>query len=154
MLKADRYEGDTSIAYFMNEVGQRGGVVSFSTVGSGAAMDQSLALATYAANPSGFNPIGILLNDMVQLDLTRQHPNWHKDEVQKGGKVTILTKGWVVTDQIASGLTIGKGDEAYVSNGGRITNVNGGSVATPKIGRFESTLDQDGFAKVAVNLPL
>lgn len=152
-LKADRYEGDYSIAYFMNEVGSRGGLVSILTMGSGAAMDQSLALATYAATASGKVPLGILLNDMVNLDLTRQHPNWYKNEVQKGGKVTVLTKGWVVTDQLASGITINPGDTAYLANGGRITNVNTGRAASPPVGRFESLADQDGYAKVSVNLP-
>ena len=64
-------------------------------------MDNAVALATVKANPSGAYPLGVLLNDMVNLDLTRQHLNQHKDEVQKGGKITILRKGYVVTDAIS-----------------------------------------------------
>ena len=70
----------------MNEVAERGGVVSLSTAGSGASLDNGNAVVTYAADPSGKVPLGLLINDMVNIDLTRQHLNQHKDEVQKGGK--------------------------------------------------------------------
>ena len=59
----------------MNEVGNRGGVVCVSTGGSGISLDQSAALATYKAASSGSKPLGLLLNDMVNVDLTRQHLN-------------------------------------------------------------------------------
>ena len=153
-LKGDyNHYGPTNIEFFMNEVATRGGVVSFSTVGSGAALDQSAALVTYASSASGSKPVGILVNDMVNYDLTRQHLNQHKNEVQKGGKVEIMSRGWVVTNNIANGLTIGAGDTAYLTSNGNITNVNLGSVATPVIGRFLSKADEDGYAKVEINLP-
>ena len=155
-LKGDRIESaqGTEITYNMNEVGNKGGVVVNSTIGSGAALDQSLALVTYAATASGKRPVGILLCDMVNVDQTRQHINQHKNEVQKGGKVTILKKGWVVTDQLTSGITVTATNcLAYLADGGRITNVNAGEAATPLIGRFLSTPDEDGYAKVEINLP-
>ena len=68
-LKSDRNELQTDISFFMNETATRGGVVSISTGGSGAAMDQGAALVTLTA-ASGKAPIGILLNDVVNLDLT------------------------------------------------------------------------------------
>lgn len=154
-LKGDYNFGEngTSVDFFMNEVGNRGGIVSFSTMGSGAALDQSAALATYAATASGKKPLGLLLCDMVNYDLTRQHLNQHKYEVQKGGKVEVLRRGWAVTDQIASGLTLTAGDTAYLANGGRITNVNTGAAASPPVGQFLSGVDEDGYAKVEINLP-
>ena len=157
-LKADRHELDTDISFFYNEgTATRGGVVIHDTVGSGAAMDQAGALVKYTASAADTAvPVGILLNDVVNLDLTRQHINWHKDEVQKGGKVTVLRRGWVVTNSIDS-VTIGVGDVAYVSQGatvGNLTNISSpvgsGNLA---IGRFLSGLDEDGYAKVEVNLP-
>lgn len=153
-LKGSRNVGARAATtdFFMNEVGQRGGVVSYSTVGSGDALDQSAALVTYAATGSGSIPLGILLCDMVNYDQTRQHINYYKDEVQKGRKVAIMTKGWVVTDQITSGITITAGDAAYVGNGGRITNVFVGGTHV-QIGRFASKKDEDGYAKIDVNLP-
>src|SRR3954466_5668971 len=99
-LKGARYEFYTDIQWFMNEVATRGGIASISTAGSGASLDQAANLLTYTASTSGAIPYGLLLNDMVNLDLTRQHINWHKDEVQKGGKVAIGRKGWWTTNLI------------------------------------------------------
>ena len=151
-LKSDRNELQTDISFFMNETATRGGVVSVSTGGSGSAMDQGAALVTYTA-ASGKAPMGILLNDMVNLDLTRQHINQHKDEVQKGGKVTILRKGYVVTNNI-EGTTPTAGAQAFPAHSGNlsITDIVGDGTGSA-IGRFLSTVDQDGYAKVEINLP-
>ena len=156
-LKTDRSVLDTDISFFMNEAATRGGIASVSTGGSGAAMDQGEALVTYAAVPSGKVPVGLLLNDMVNIDLTRQHLNQHKDEVQKGGKVTLLRKGYVVTDNIQGSPSAG--DPAYVAHSGNLaasdlsnddTDTDG---STRLVGRFLSSKDQDGYAKVYIDLP-
>ena len=153
-LKGDRHEMQTDISFFMNEVAERGGVASLSTGGSGAAMDQSTALVTYAATGSGKVPMGILLNDMVNLDLTRQHINWYKDEVQKGSKVTLLRKGFVVTNKI-QGATPAAGDNVFVAHSGNMSKTDiVGHGTQPVIGVFLSGLDQDGYAKIEVNLPV
>jgi hypothetical protein len=82
-LKGDRYEGVTDVSFFMNDTSaNKGGIVCLSTGGSGVALDQSNALVTYEATASGNIPIGLLLNDMVDIDQTRQHFNFHKNEVQ------------------------------------------------------------------------
>lgn len=157
-LKSDRSVLDTDISFFMNEAATRGGVASISTGGSGAAMDQGEALVTYAALPSGKVPVGLLLNDMVNIDLTRQHLNQHKDEVQKGGKVTLLRKGYVVTNAL-EGTDPSAGDAAYVAHSGNLatsdlsnddTDADG---STRVVGRFLSGKDQDGYAKVYIDLP-
>ena len=154
-LKGDRYEGMTDVSFFMNDSSAaKGGVVVLSTGGSGVALDQSKALVTYAASASGNIPVGLLLNDMVNIDQTRQHINFHKNEVQKGGKVTLLTQGWVVTDMITGTPTAGA--PAYLTAAGKVTptqSATGGVVATPPVGRFLSTKDEDGYAKVSLNLP-
>lgn len=151
-LRAQRRELDSDITFFMNEVATRGGFVCASTVGSGSALDQADALATYAANPSGKTVLGVLMCDMVNLDLTRQKENVYKEEVQKGGKVTIWTKGWVVTDMIYPGHTIAAGNKAYIGPSGLIGNVDvvGGNDV---VGKFLSKKDEDGYAKVSFNLP-
>lgn len=152
-LKSDRNEVQTDISFFMNEVATRGGIASLSTGGSGAAMDQGAALVTYAATASGKVPMGILLNDMVNLDLTRQHINQHKDEVQKGGKVTILRKGYIVTNSI-EGADPSAGDSVYPAHSGNVSASDiVGDGTTSAIGRFLSSKDEDGYAKVEINLP-
>lgn len=150
-LLAHRKHVDSRIDFFMNETAERGGVVSFSTAGSGEANDQGGQLATYAASPSGKVPIGILMNDIVNLDLTRQHLNWYKDEVQKNSKVTIWEKGEVLTNMIQPGITVGAGDRAWLHASGYVANT--GFLGGPVVGKFMSTKDENGFAKLEVNLP-
>ena len=158
-LKADRYEESTDISYFYNAgTATRGGVVAVSTGGSGASMDNGAALVTYAAIPSGKVPVGLLMNDMVSIDLTRQHLNQHKDEVQKGGKVTLLQKGWVVTNSL-EGTSPAAGNAAFLAHSGNLSasdlsndegDVDG---STRVVGRFLSGVDEDGYAKVFIDLP-
>lgn len=156
-LKNNRYELATDISFFMNEVATRGGIAVASTAGSGAALDQSAALVTYAANSSGQYVRGMLLNDMVNLDLTRQHLNQHKDEVQMGGKVTLGVQGWWVTNMIIGSPA--KGDIAVLCSSGNVTPISQANSFTgtwnkalnPPVGKFWSTLDEDGYAKVFVN---
>lgn len=155
-LKGDRYEVVQDVSFFMNEVASRGGIVCFSTAGSGAALDQSEALATYKADISGSIPLGMLMNDMVNIDQTRQHLNWHKDEVQKGQKVRLLFEGWAVTNMIYPGQTPTAGQTAYLGHSGYISNtdiVGASNPENPAVGRFLSVKDEDGYAKVYVKLP-
>ena len=155
-LKADRHELDVDISFFYNEgTAERGGVVVLDTVGSGAAMDQAGAKVKYAVATNALIPVGILLNDVVNLDLTRQHINWHQDEVQKGGKVSILKKGYVVTNKISGTPTAGVA--AFVDDGTACNIATDAEIADGKqiiIGRFMSSKDEDGYAKVEVNLPM
>jgi hypothetical protein len=72
-----------------------------------------------------------------------------------GGKVTILRKGYMTTNSIVG--TPAAGDVAYVDDDGNIGNgsypasvLASGNLA---IGRFLSAKDEDGYAKVEVNLP-
>lgn len=156
-LKGDRYELQTEISFFMNEVAERGGVVCLGTGNpSGAAMDSAANLVTYSSNPSGKVPMGVLMNDMVNLDLTRQHINFYKNEVQKGGKVTVLRKGQILTNMIHPTGTVTAGAKAYVADSGlfststRALTVDSGAVS---IGRFMTAKDSDGYAKIEINLP-
>ena len=155
-LKTDRNTLQTDISFFMNEAATRGGVVCLSTAGSGASMDNGSALVTYAASASGKVPVGLLVNDMVNIDLTRQHLNQHKDEVQKGGKVTLLQKGWVVTSNL-EGTDPNGGDLAYIAHSGNIAAsdiiTDSGDAHDRIVGRFLSDVDEDGYAKVYIDLP-
>ena len=156
-LKGDRYELQTDVSFFMNEVAERGGCVTLASTStpSGVSMDSSANVVTYVTNPSGKVPLGILLNDMVNIDLTRQHINWHKDELQKGGKVTVLRKGYVITSLIGSG-TPTAGAYAYVADSGYISTSTRALIldlGAQPIGRFMTAKDADGYAKVEINLP-
>ena len=154
-LKGSRYTTDDLIDYFMNEVAEAGGPVVLSTVGSGAALDDAAALVTYGAGPaqvSGVSFVGALMNDMVNIDQTRQHINFNKDEIQIGGKVAVLTRGWIVTDRIMPGVTPAINQAAYVGPSGYWTNVYPPDYGS-RAGLFMSTKDEDGYAKIFVKGP-
>jgi hypothetical protein len=161
-LKPDRnITNAVDISFFMNHVAERGGVVILEEGGSGAAMDQGAALVRGSgAAASGTIPIGLLLNDVVNLDLTRTHINWHKDEVQLGGKVAVLRRGVVVTNVISGSAGVAAGEDAYYtaatfgSETNKFTNVNeSDQEEDTRVGRFLSSEDEDGYVKVEINLP-
>lgn len=149
-LKSDRVESYTDVSYFMNTVGERGGVVVHLTSGSGVGMDSSSSVVIYPTGVvSGTRPAGLLLNDVVDLDLTRQHINWYRDEVQVGGKVTLLRQGQVTTDLLHSGDSPVAGTDAYYDNAGMLTTTSTNSV---KVGRFLTSKDSENFVKVDINI--
>lgn len=146
-LKGDRLvrPGFDEISFFMNETGEKGIALIFSgTASSGAALDQSGAFVAIPTG-SGGRPIGILLNDVANVDLSRNHLNFQKDETNIRRKVTILRNGWVVTNMINSDATPSAGSTAYHSANGKLTT----SGINP-IGTWLSGKDEDGYAKVEV----
>lgn len=154
-LKPQRNIIHDNNSFFMNHVATAGGVVCYSTAGSGVAMDQAEALVEYAPPTSGSaNVVGLLLEDVVNKDLTDTSQNYYKTEVQKGGKVTLVFRGEVTTDYLHSGITVSAGDTAYLHNDGRITNDQTalGAAFSPQVGKFLSTKDENGYAKVLVDL--
>ena len=159
-LKPDRNEHLTDLSFFMNETGERGKIVMFYdvTAGSGSAMDSANQRVNAPTGTVGadFQPAaGLLLNDVVNLDLTRQHLNFQKDEVQIGSKVLLLTRGFVVTNNV-SGTPVAAdvGKPLYVASSvggyaGNLTLTNSGG---PKVGRLLSIKDEDGYAKVDIDV--
>lgn len=155
-LKPDRsYNAHEDISYFMNTTGERGKIVIHFTQGSGAAMDQSLAVVVIpsgaSVGTSGLQPAGMLMNDVVNLDLTRQHINWHQDQVQVGGKVAVMRRGWGTTNAI-SGTPTGNETAYFTAFGLFCPSVSAGNIACVPVGRFLSKKDQDGYAKVEINI--
>lgn len=151
-LKPTRNNLVTDNSFYSNAVATKGGIVTIATVGSGQAMDLAGAVATYAAAQSGKVPLGVLLEDVVNEDLTDKSQNYAKTTVQLGGKLTYAYQGIVVTNMIAPNITPALNDIGYLAGSGYITNVNSGVANTPKVGKFLSTKDEDGYAKFKVEL--
>ncbi len=149
-LKPDRFEDATDLSFFMNVTGERGQIVVHDTTGSGAGMDdsQNNVVRMTGQAPSGTQPAGLLLNDVVNYDLTRQPVNRHKDEVQLGGKVLLLRRGYVTTNKVTGTITAGK--TAYYDSNGTLTATDPGTGW--KVGRFLTKADADGYAKVEINI--
>lgn len=147
-LKPHRVESYTDVSNFINTASERGGIVVHTSSGSGVAMDDALSLVAYpTGTPSGTKPAGLLLNDVVSYDLTRQHLNWYRDEIPVGGKATVLRQGQVVTNMVAGSPAAGA--DAYYDGSGNLTTVSTNSV---KVGRFLGVIDADGYVKVDINI--
>ncbi len=156
-LKGDRVIIETDITLTCESVASRGVVLCLKTGadGSGVAIGDKAGAADLIASPSGYKVAGLLLNDVVNVDLTRQHLNFHKDERQISTRCTLLKKGRVTTDKISGTPTAGA--TAYLTTNGNLTptvSATGGVAATPKVGVFAGGKDEAGFAAVDVNLPI
>lgn len=154
-LKSDRNVLDTEISLTCNTVTAKGLVVCHTTTASGVG-NETPGIVSAVPNPSGFKVVGILLSSFVDIDQTRQHRNFMKDEQIIGEKAPILRKGYVVTNSLASNITVLAGQKAYLTASGTLTNIvsaTGGEVATPLVGEFSTKVDEDGYAKVTINLP-
>lgn len=149
-LKGDREEFNYDIRWYMDEVAERGGVVCTKTAGSGGYPGHKNNTVGYEANPSGKNPVGVLLYDVVDIDLSRQHLNPYRMQAQKGSKVALIKKGFVVTNMIVSGVTPSGGEKAYLGASGLLTTTYSSGVAI--VGRFDGAKDEDGFAPVSIEL--
>jgi hypothetical protein len=155
-LKPHRVERYTDISFFFpSGTAERGIIVTFHNGGSGEAMDQALAkVRKPLAEMSGARPAGLLMNDVVNIDQTRQHINFHKDEVQVGSKVCLLIEGEVTTNMVSGTPTAGQ--KAYFNSDGQLSATRvvfgDGTSEVPQVGVFLSAKDSDGYAKVRINM--
>lgn len=146
----------TTIEYTVAAATERGGVLVASS-GQAAAYNTSIT-------PSSVVPIGVLLEDIESMNFMT-HPQYYQRNVSDlGSKVGILTKGEVETDMLDTLAEnhIDAGKKAYLANSGLITTEEfapGVVGSNPEqgtsgvyIGRFLSTVDSDGFAKVRIDL--
>ncbi len=164
-LKPQRSFLADTIEYYMYSTGLAGGIVSSVPSGSlpagvvqaqGAGLDSAGRRVDYIANPSGAFPIGVLLADVVDIDQSRYTLNPYKYEVQAGDKVSILTKGRVVTNRVnqASIAGVSLPCNARLGPTGTIVNGDTGYSASgwPLIGRILTRADSDGYNQVQIDL--
>lgn len=155
-LKPDQeYNETTSIRYFWSEMtgqetAERGGCASQESVGSGVALDDENNFAAYAADGSGAVALGILKQDVnPPMTATRDFPDLQSGEKRPGDKVTLVRKGWMVTDMVSGAVTAGAtlylGDSGYMT----ATQVSAGH---PVVGRIETTRDSDNFLTVFMDI--
>jgi hypothetical protein len=139
-IKPDRLINETDISLVCNDVHEKGTVLIYGPAASGS--------------PSGYKVAGLSLANFVDIDQTRVHRNFHKDEQVIGEKAPLLRKGYVVTNKVTGSPTVG--DKAYLTVSGLLTptvSAGGGEVATPRVGTFAGAKDENGYVKVYVELP-
>lgn len=150
-LKPDYHVVEWAPDFVCNDVISAGDVLCYSTAGSGQAMGADAGVATLKSNPSGFIPLGLSVAAFVSIDETVQHVNFYNNQQVLGDKAPLMRKGWVVSNRVLGSPTAGA--IAYLAGTGMYTATNGGAAATPKIGEFKSIKDEDGYAKIEINLP-
>lgn len=154
-LKPDRQINDYLNDFFMNATATRGiGLVSTSgtNVASGVAADSAYQSVEVATNPSGRYFVGVLLNDVVNRDLSDTQMNRNKSEAQIGDKVAIAREGWLVTNNVAAVSSIQPMAPAYLGATGIFTTVallNGQSLT--RVGQFATRVDEQGYVKLILN---
>src|ERR1700690_3481082 len=115
-LRPDRHLEVSECTHQIGVVASKGQVAVFNVAGSGASLGTTAGTVTIAANPSGNIPAGMLLQDVVNLDLTRFHENWNKQEININDFCDLARRGWFVTDQIIGTPT--EGSPGYLSSSG------------------------------------
>jgi hypothetical protein len=154
-LKPDRKTIEEDISLSCLAISDRGYVLCYSTAGSGVGIGSSAGYVDRFANPSGKTPAGVLMHDVVSLDLTRYHLNFHKEVMASGSPVAILKKGRVTTNAYTGTPT--PGATAYLTSNGTLTptvSTTGGTAQTPKVGQFVTGPDADSYVTVDINLPV
>ena len=115
---------------------ERGGCLS-------AVLSSGMWIAEYAADPSGLKVLGLQLNDIEWMNLSRQynrtfsHPAATTDV--PCGIVGICMQGDFVTDWLNLVGTVTPGDPAYAGPSGTFTNSS--TFGGQKIGKFIGALD-------------
>lgn len=155
-LKPDReFNEVTDITNFWHptNTAEKGGIASVVSQGSGAAIGQNSVdepnVVDYLTSAISGVAKGVLLQDVnAALSATRDFLNFESGEIRPGDKCTLVKKGFVVTDLILGTPIVG--GVAYLGASGNISTTSG--LATPVVGRFETTVDANGFARVSIDI--
>jgi hypothetical protein len=144
-LGPNRQVFQTNIDYAMNMAGERGGVVCAGT---------TAGEVEYRTAPTGSTvyPIGVMLDDVEDMNFDR-HPEYRQRNVVDVGSVV----GLVVKGDIESNLIVGtpsQGQPAYLHPTGYIgaTRLTDGLNPAPQVGRFLSAKNALGYAKIHIDL--
>ncbi len=157
-LKPDRDIKVTEVNLVFNGTAEAGTIMTYSTAGSGNATPDDKAgvvvvgpAASSGALPAGTKVAGLLINPFVTFD-PLLHRNIYKVTQYPGEKATLLRQGWVTTNVMASGGVVpDAGRTAYLGTLGGVTDASTNSA--PKVGEFMSRLDENGYCRLAVQLP-
>lgn len=150
-LRGDRQVNIVDVTKVFHGVSEPGVILCYGTAGSGANLGDQAGTVILAANPSGLKPAGLLMNNFVNVDTSKYHINFHKDEMVSGSPATLLKDGWVVTNNVTGSPAAG--ETAYLTTSGVVTPTSGGLVATPIVGEFDGPKDELGYVRLTVKIP-
>lgn len=140
----------------MATTGEMGGCVTITGTGVfGPGLDQANKVVGYSAAPSGKVPMGVLLHTVESYDTSRIPQNFQNPNVVPVNSVVTVARQWRGKTNNLHPATTGvattiPGATAYVGPNGNFTTLS--TSGYPKVGRFESYVDADGFCEVSVNI--
>lgn len=156
-IKSDREVYKTEIRFTCDASGVAGEMLKFKgTQPTGAGVGQGINASAPVATPigtgtpaSGTRFAGVLMGDVVSIDVTKQHRNFQQPMTQLiGENVCLLTEGKLWTNMISG--TPAAGDPAYVQGAGKVGPTQQNSL--PQVGRFLTSKDSAGYALVDYNV--
>lgn len=136
----------------LHDVAAAGSCLVLGTAGSGFPLGDAGKTFRLSASSSGTKPVGILTQNFVYLDETMYKKNFWNNEQVTGYQAEVIREGEFFTNMVVGTAPVA-GDTAYLSSSGYLTKTNLGAAATPIVGEFLGNLDENGYVKVAVNLP-
>ena len=142
-LAPSRQVFQTNIKYALNEVTPRGRVVC---IDAGTTPAGEVTAAAPAAG-AAVKPIGILLDDVEDMNYDRHGEYRQRNVVDVGSNVGIATEADLETDQL-SGTAPVAGNLCWLGAGGTLTPDAG----THLLGYFQSGVNANGFAAVHIDL--
>lgn len=148
-LAPSRQVFQTNVKYALDEVAERG-VICCLVPGTTAAGE-----VTAAAVPTGVGvqPVGILLDDVEDLNYDRHGEYRQRNVVDVGSVVGLAAKGDFSTDRLSGPAPVA-GNDAFLGPNGTLTPVQltDGITAAPRVGYFQSAPNANGFAAVHLDL--
>lgn len=149
-LKGEREVLQTNI-YYKIQTGvdaERGTILVASSTDGTADKPSTTALTGIGAE----NPVGLLLDDVEDLDYTVRPQIHVRNVVPRGSEVSLLTKGRIKTNLIPGGVSPVQGETAYLAASGWVSNVEHVTGSGIIVGYFESAKDADGYARLYVDI--
>lgn len=149
-IKNTDYSAERHVTYLSSGTMSAGQCVIAATgTYSGAALEHANRYAYVATGGSGAKPLGVVEQEVVNYDLTRQKLNkFNPNEVQTGMKISIIKHGWVNTNYISG--TVTPLTDAYLTSGGYISPTQ--YTGYPQVGKFLTGKDGNGYATVQIDL--
>jgi len=147
-LAPSRQVFQDQIRFALDEVAERG-VICCIVAGTTAAGE-----VTAAAVPTGVGvqAVGILMDDVEDLNYDRHGEYRQRNVVDVGSVVGIAVKGDFETDRLTGSPVAG--NDAYLGPNGTLspTQLTDGITAAPRLGYFLSAPNANGFAAVHLDL--
>jgi hypothetical protein len=97
----------------------------------------------------GARPIGLLMDDVEDLDFTTRPQIWVRNVVPRGSEVSIMTKGRVKTNMLTIAAAPSGGMKAYLAQSGLVQTATGSGIV---VGFFEGQKDADGYVDLFVDI--